>query len=396
MTKLFGILFATLLCLFTKGQSRLNQNAVISYKYNNKQLQFNIYAPLAKDVKLAGWDIMSYTGNTRSGDKPFPGIPLQKDSSGIWSLTLPNMEAQPYQYFFWVDGVRTLDPSNKEVLETYQQPFSIAEVKQKTEQAFWQMGNVPHGTVHYLTYYSPVLKMDRPLVVYTPPGYENSNQQFPVLYLLHGAGEISSSWVKAGKANNIADNLFATGKAKPCIIVMPFGHPDGYSGRADSSLLGGTNRFSWMEKELLDVIIPYTEKAFRAKSDKWNRAIAGLSMGGAQTTYIGLRHLETFSYVGVFSAGDKDIATSQAGFFSNSAEANKQLKLLFVGVGEWDRVGNNPAQKESGIIYNAQAMIKAFETAGIKHRFRLLPKTDHTWYAWRTFLNDDFLPALWK
>ena len=177
---------------------------------------------------------------------------------------------------------------------------------------------------------------------------------------------------------------------------MPLGHPDGFAGRADSSLLDPANRVSWMEKELLQVIIPLTEKTFRTKADKWNRALAGLSMGAAQTTYIGLRHVETFSHIGIFSAGDKDITTTQATFLGDPEKSNKELKLLFVGVGEWDRVGNNPQQKESGIIYNTQTMIKAFEAANINHRFRLLPKTDHTWYAWRTFLNDDFLPALWK
>ena len=189
MIKLLGFLLGAFLCYNVPAQSRLNQNANVSYRYNDKQLQFKIYAPAAKDVKLAGWDIMSYTGNTRSGDKPFAGIPLQKDSTGVWTVTLSNMDAQPYQYFFWVDGVRTLDPSNKMVLETYQQPFSVAEVLDRNEPAFWQQKSVPHGTIHNLTYYSPVLKMERPLVVYTPPGYESSNQRYPVLYLLHGAGE---------------------------------------------------------------------------------------------------------------------------------------------------------------------------------------------------------------
>ncbi|GAA4335075.1 esterase family protein [Flaviaesturariibacter amylovorans] len=373
-----------------------DRNGGLPFRYTHNQLQFRLFAPNAKEVRLAGWDIVSYTGNARSGEKSFPGIPLRKDSAGTWTVTLPNMDPNPYQYFYWVDGVRTLDPGNRNTLTTYQQPFSVAEVTRPGKPAFWQRQAVPHGTVHHLTYFSQVLQTERPLVVYTPPGYETGRALYPVLYLLHGAGEIAGSWIEAGKANQIADNLIAQGRARPCLIVMPLGHPDGLDGRVDSNLLAGPHRFSWMEKELLENIIPLTERKFRARRDQRYRALAGLSMGAAQTTYIGLRHPNLFDYIGIFSAGDKNLRGNHAGFMSDPAKANRELKLLFLGVGDRDRVGHTPGEGESGIYHQCKNMSEQLSASGIRHRLRILPETDHTWYAWRRLLHDDFLPALWK
>jgi len=377
------------------SQSKIDQKNNYGFSIlPHNELIFNIYAPAAKEVKLAGWDIMCYLGKTKSGDKPFNGIPLTRKDNGIWTISVGKVENNPYQYFFWIDSVRTLDPANKMVLTTAQQPFSVAEVTDSNKNTFWQRTKVPHGIIQSHVYFSNGLGKERPLYVYLPPNYKSRKTNYPVLYLLHGAGEIANSWIEAGKANNIADNLIATHLAKPCIIVMPLGHAVGLDENI-STIRPTGNRTTWMENELIDEIIPFIESNYRVKKGKENRAIAGLSMGGAQATYIGLRNIDKFSYIGVFSAGDKNLKETYNNLLSNPEKINKDLKLLFIGVGDKDRVGSEYNNAQSGVFFNSVHMHSALEEVKIKHEFVVLENADHTWYVWRKLLND-FLPKLWK
>jgi enterochelin esterase-like enzyme len=356
------------------------------------RVSFTVSAPNAKDVKLAGWDILSALNVVRSGGERFEGLPLQKSANGDWTITVGPLSPAPYQYFYIIDGIRTLDPQNRNILQTAQLPSNVVEINSNRVGIPWERANVPAGSVHHHIYHSKIVGKDRPLVVYTPPGYETNSQKYPVLYLLHGAGEIANSWIEAGKANIISDNLIAAKKAIPCIIVMPLGHSVGLNEPSNLSSLPTEKRLEWMEDELMKTIVPFVESRYRIKKGAANNGIAGLSMGGAQTTYIGLRNFEKFNYISILSSGAKDIEKKYPDFFNR---ANGKIKFLFIGVGEYDQVGKT-ASNESGVFYNTIQMHESLEKNGIKHSFRILPKTDHTWSAWRQFLSEDVLPNLWK
>ncbi|MGH9674006.1 MAG: alpha/beta hydrolase, partial [Bryobacteraceae bacterium] len=215
---------------------------------------------------------------------------------------------------------------------------------------------------------------------YTPPDYEKGSARYPVLYLLHGNGDTDAEWSSHGRANFILDNLIAEGKAKPMIVVMPYGHT------VPPNALGGETRgrnTELMEEDVLKSVIPAVEARFRTAPGPKNRAIAGLSMGGGQSINIGLNHLDTFAWVAVFSAGvgggggargaESFEARSKA-VLSDGAAANKKLGLLWIGCGVDD-----------GAMTGATELAAILEKAGIRHTFR---KTEgaHTWRVWRRYL----------
>src|SRR5712692_1928519 len=157
---------------------------------------------------------------------------------------------------------------------------------------------VPHGAVASVHYYSTALGRDRRMHIYTPPGYEAGQQKYPVFYLLHGAGDCDDSWSSVGRAGFIIDNLIATKRAKPMIVVMPAGHTTTTGGGRSNA--GGRDEFA---EDFVTDIMPYVEKTYRVLTDRPHRAIAGLSMGGGQTLNISIAHLDKFAFIGVFSAG---------------------------------------------------------------------------------------------
>jgi enterochelin esterase-like enzyme len=157
---------------------------------------------------------------------------------------------------------------------------------------------VPHGAVAEVTYKSSTLGRDRRMHVYTPPGYENGRDRYPVFYLLHGAGDNDDSWSTVGRAGFILDNLIATQKAKPMVVVMPAGTRRGSN--ANSVGRSATDEFVG---DFVNDVMPYVEKHYRVLTDRPNTAIAGLSMGGLQTLEVAIPRLERFAYVGVYSSG---------------------------------------------------------------------------------------------
>ena len=166
------------------------------------------------------------------------------------------------------------------------------------DQDFYAMKNVPHGNVQQVLFWSESTKQVRRAFVYTPPTYGKDNKKYPVLYLQHGWGENEYAWSNQGHANLIMDNLIAEGKTKPFIIVMTYG-------MTNDVRFGGIGQFTAKEFEtlLIDELIPYIDKNFLTKPDKWNRAMAGLSMGGMETKLITLRRPEMFGYWGLLSGG---------------------------------------------------------------------------------------------
>ena len=329
---------------------------------------FRLRAPEAHAVGL--------TGEFMKGSKP-----LVKNDQGVWSVTVGPIAPEIYYYNFTIDGVRTIDPANPQV-KTGSTPStiqSILDVRAGTP-AFYDPHPVPHGEIRTHWYESKSLKTTRRLTVYTPPGYDRSpGTRYPVLYLFHGANADETAWTRLGRVNLILDNLLAAKKAKPMLIVMPFGYgvPPGLPQSAPGANTAAFGR------DLLEDVIPLIESRYRALSDREHRAIAGLSMGGGESLNIGLNHLERFSYVGGFSAGLRaaELQPMFSSFLSNPKAANQQLRLLWVGCGTDD-----------GLFPTSEAFSKLLDDAKIKHVFH---KSDgaHTWINWRRYLNE-FAPLL--
>jgi enterochelin esterase-like enzyme len=292
-----------------------------------------------------------------------------------------------YRYNFNVDGLSVIDPRNPATSESVGSVWSLVGVPG----AEWMdTKDVPHGAVAEVTYNSTSLKKFRRMHVYTPPGYEKGEGTYPVFYLLHGAGDSDNSWTTVGRAGFILDNLIAAGKAKPMIVVMTAGHagPFRFGGPRPT-----VDEFS---EDFLNDVMPYIEKNYRAKTDRNSRALAGLSMGGAQTLNIGIPKLEKFAYLGVFSSGVFGIiprpgATAGEGAtfekdheaILDNEELKKGLKLFWFGTG-----------KDDFLVETSRATVEMFK----KHKFDVVYEEGeggHTWIVWQKYLND-FAPKLFQ
>ena len=340
----------------------------------DRRVTFRLRAPNAKEVIVA-----------REGVR----APMQKDDQGLWTLTTDALEPDLYGYSFIVDGVGLIDPSNammKPNLLNTSSMFLVPTGNGGTPQP-WEVASVPHGAVHHHFYKSGVIGDERDYYVYTPPGYDaNAKTTYPVLYLLHGFSDDASGWTSVGRAHVILDNLIAQGKAKPMLIVMTLGYgvPD-YVGRTTSQARRGELRQANMEqyrKALLAEVIPQVEKSYRATANRDARAIAGLSMGGAESLFTGLTSLDHFAWVGGFSAGGLGDDFNVT-FPSLDAKANAQLRLLWIACGTEDRL-IEPNRKFREWLKTKGVQPVEVETPGA-----------HTWLVWRRNLAT-FAPLLFQ
>jgi enterochelin esterase family protein len=304
---------------------------------------------------------------------------MMKDASGVWSLTLPPVDADIYEYHFKVDDFEMLDPRNP-VVKYNSRPNlieSVLEVRGATPM-FYDVKTVPHGKLDIRYYESKATGTMRRTYVYTPPGYEKSTTKLPVLYLLHGADGDETVWANFGRVNLILDNLIAEKKAPPMIVVTPaaYAYPPITGVAADKQRAD-------FEKDLIGDLIPFVQTNYRAAADRDHRALAGLSMGGGLTLAIGPRHLDTFSRLAVFSASaGENPQESLKDVAANSKNVNAQLKLFWMVIGDDD----------PGYL-NAKRTSEFLNTAGIKHSFKTMPGA-HTWIVWRRLLNE-VAPQLW-
>ena len=342
----------------------------------DRKVVFRIYAPKATDVSLSGDWIAQGRG---AGGK------LDKDDSGVWSITVGPLVPDFYSYSFTVDGVRTIDPKNasiKQGVSTLDNMFQVP----GPEAAFEDNRPIPHGEVRTAWYHSQALDTMRSMHVYTPPGYDTAKVRYPVFYLLHGGGDEDSGWSTIGRAGFIIDNLLADKKVKPMIVVMPNGSmprpADAPPPGTPLAAAANAKAQVLFAGELLDNVMPYVETHYRVLATRENRAIAGLSMGGGQTLRIAPANLDKFAYIGVWSSGISQQAASDfeernAAFLQNSARTNKMVKLLWIGVGEKDPLANTSAK-------NLVAILKSH---GIENEFHE-SEGAHTWINWRHYLND--------
>ena len=346
---------------------------------------FRVHAPKADCVKIEGDLVMEFTKNFDFRSER--AISLAKDAVGTWSVTIGPLEPNPYLYNIQIDGRSMTDPDNFRIFSGQKYRKNIL-VNTPDSSALWETRKVDHGTVHRHTYYSPTAKCLSELYVYTPPGYEEGKTSYPVLYLLHGRGEKADSWLNAGYADRIADNLIADNTMRSMIIVMPFGWviPAKTQSKDIISLLMPN-----LEKEMFASIIPFVERSYRVYSDAEHNAIAGFSLGGAQAAYIGLNHTDKFSHIGIFSAGLPEFKSDHKEILENPFETNKRLKYFFLGAGSQDNIGPGGSS-----IDGQRSLDSLLNEKGIKHTFYEMPGAGHTWKAWRYYLSEKFLPYLWK
>jgi enterochelin esterase family protein len=338
----------------------------------DNRVTFRYRAPNAKEVFL----------NLVSTKKR----PMEKDEQGVWSVTTEPLAPDLYAYSFDVDGVRTIDPFNPEMTVNLLDTYSVAHVPGSAAMD-WEYSNAPRGQLHHHFYASKVVGDNRDFYVYTPAEYDpTANKKYPVLYLLHGFSDDASGWSAVGRAHVIMDNLIAQGKAKPMLVVMPLGYGAPEILQRDSSApraldLSQRNMTKFRDA-LFSEVIPEIEKKYRVIADRNSRAIAGLSMGGAESLFTGLNAIDKFAWIGSFSAGD--LSGDYAAMFPALDEsANKRLKLLWVACGTEDR-----------LIDDNRKFLEWLDSKKI-HYTKVETPGAHTWMVWRRNLAT-FAPLLFR
>ena len=252
----------------------------------NGDIIFRIYAPNAKEVEIK----IRGQANTKRG------CVLAKGEDGIFEGVYPYDETfcGPHSIDILVDGMCIIYPYIP-IMWHRNKPVNFIEVPDP-ETTYININDVPHGAFTREIYWSNALNTWQRCSVYTPPGYQKSGEEYPVLYLLHGSTENETCWEYNGRVGYIMDNLIAEGKAKPFVIVMNDGMV-----RKEGEVTQENQTYATFEKSLIESCVPFIEETYRVKTDKWNRAIAGLSMGSTQSFIFGLRHPELFGYIGLFS-----------------------------------------------------------------------------------------------
>jgi enterochelin esterase family protein len=310
-------------------------------------VSFRIYAPQAQAVSLAG-DFSGLNAVFTKGD------------DGIWTARVPKVNTDAYRYHFVVDGVKVIDPR----WPLYNEILPVARIT-NGEDIFWERHDVPHGPIQQISYHSTTTGQTRSMHVWTPAG-NAAWKPLPVLYLIHGGGDNDASWTGIGCAADILDNLYAEGKIKPMIVVMPHGGMD-------------TNLFV---DELVNDIMPRIAWQYRIKSGAANTALAGLSMGGLETLNIFIRYPERFGYINVMSSGwfgsdDAALKGQTEQLRKIAPKLRKSVRLLRFTMGG----------REDFAWENCQKTLKCFDDAGIKYEYSET-RGGHSWHVWHYDLRD--------
>lgn len=370
---------------------------------------FRLNAPKAAEVSVTGnWNGAPVT------------IQMAKDEAGVWSTVVGPLKPELHNYTFNVDGVRMIDPANPDTMRDGSHLLSILLVPGPGSDLYG-LKDVPHGSVTQLWYPSPELGLTRRAYVYTPPGYEASSARYPVLYLLHGGGGDEDAWQTMGRANMILDNLIGQGKVVHMIVVMPNGNAwesnsQGYAlgtrpVRRPPGSAGFTDAILRFPPSIVKDLIPFIDRTYRTKAERENRAIAGLSMGGAQSLYTAFNNLDLFAWVAGFSGGypllpgvavnipppanaanlrGPDINRTidpdkfEQLFPHLDSSVNPRLRLFYLAIGT-----------EDGLITTHAALTGFLKSKGVQYTDVEVPGYAHEWRFWRICLAD-LLPKLFQ
>jgi para-nitrobenzyl esterase len=317
-------------------------------------------------------------------------FPMARDNSGVWTVTTSPLVEGFHYYALDADGVRVNDPGSHAFFGTGIDASGIEVPEENGD--YYQPQDVPHGDVRIHIYHSKVTGQWRRCFIYTPAGYDaDPAARYPVLYLQHGMGEDETGWIFQGHANLILDNLIASKKAVPMIIVMDNGYASRPAGPFSPPATGPD--FTSFEDVMIKEVIPMIDASFRTIPDRDHRAMAGLSMGANQALHVATANLDTFAYMAGFSGtmnglntAPLDPETAFGGIFKDGAAFNQKVKLLWLGM------GTNEPNPFPGAIGSFRAML---DNAGVKYVFFSSPGTAHEWLTWRRDLND-FAPRLFR
>ena len=308
---------------------------------------------------------------------------MTKGEDGIWEATTEPLVPGFHYYTLTVDGERVSDPNSQKFFGSFFWSSGIEIPEAGVD--YYLEKNVPHGEIRIEQYDSPLTAAERTCYVYLPPQYKSEpERRFPVLYLMHGAGEDETGWATQGMMGNIMDNLIAEGECVPMIIVCEHG----VATLADAEQPAGRfNLFNFdaFEKVMVEESVPTFDARFRTIADRDHRAICGLSLGGFQSYTIGLDHPELFGWIGGFSGsgrGPGDRRDSEM----YPASLNDDYHLFYISIGT-----DEPAGMYQG-IYDLHV---ALDSLGVKHVYYESPGTGHEWLTWRRSLHQ-FAPMLFQ
>ena len=310
---------------------------------------------------------------------------MTKDSAGVWSITVGPVKPDIYPYSFQVNGVTVMDPGNVAFFPNERFKASLVDVPGDTPLIHW-MQDVQHGTITY-EYYPSVEGSTGSLVIYTPPDYEKEpTKKYPVFYLISGTTDTEETFFKVGRTNLILDNLIAQGKAKPMIIVMPYGNPmariaeqTGKSKPADVMSRDGEDaikRAKLFETDLVTKVIPYVDKNYRTISNRNSRAIGGFSRGGGQTLRTAFNNMDKFSWICCYSSflATPEMDNSFKHINENPEKTNKDLNLFWISVGD-----------EDFLYKGAVDFMEFLKTKKINYKSLITPG-GHTWMNVKKYL----------
>lgn len=342
--------------LFPRGviSPEVNKDGSVTFRFRNKD---------AQKVEL---NCQMFAGNK----------PMERDSSGVWSITVKPDQPDIYPYCFIVDGMQVADPENAEIFPNEGFKNSLVDVR-GPEPTMQDVQNVPHGKITYKYYHSD-LGFDRPMCVYTPAGYDPAGKEkYPVLYLIHGMTDTYETWWKVGRANVILDNLIAQGLAKKMIVVMPYANP--YPEMIQRKL---AERYDPMNteivvKEIINNVKPYIEENYKVLTDADHRAVAGFSLGGRQALATGFGHPDMFHYVCAFAPaifGEEYKANFSNGVYADANKIKANVRYMYLGTG-----------KDDFLLQASLSLNQYLDELGLKHTF-YNPGGGHTWMNCRDYL----------
>ena len=352
----------------------INPDNSVTFRYHN---------PKAKIVQVTGDFLPSRPIEIDLGERKImynaPGVAdLKEGPGGVWSFTSEPLEGELYSYSFLVDGKKVMDPSNvhqNRDVASWTNIFTLS-AQEGDKGWYYEVHNVPHGNVAHIWYDSPTLSSQRRMTVYTPAGYDNGSQYYPVLYLLHGSGGDEDAWADLGRTVQIMDNLIAEGKAKPMIVVMPNGvwfnqaAPGAAVNNFQPTMANSRSQSTQEIEDSFPDVMKYIEKHYRVAKGYANTAVAGLSMGGRQSCMLSLKYPDTFGYVGLFSG-------------VGAVEGNEQAFAKVFAYGPhlyWMGCG-----KEDGVMVNTRKLKDWCDFQGFPVTL-YESEGGHIWRNWRVYL----------